>query len=1068
MALAGFDGETLRLSNIQTARPRLPAALPRPRLFALLDRGRRVVWVSGPPGAGKTTLVASYLGSRRMRSLWYQLDRGDTDIAAFFHHLAAAAGARRGRTPLPSMRPEDWLGLPLFARRWFEALYARLRPPFVLVLDDAHEVPGESLFHDAIREGVAALPDGARAIVISRSGPPPALTRLRASRAMTMIGADTLRLTLAETRGVARLLGHPRLSREAAGQLHVRTAGWAAGLILMLEGPSGATRSARSGGEIAGEALFDYFAGEILDATGPAARQVLLETAHLPAMTAQMAVELTGFAGAGEILAGLARRHYFTERRGHPENTYQYHPLFRDFLLARARDVLPATRLAEVRRRAAALLAGAGQVEAAAGLLRESGDAGALAGLIVSQAPALVAQGRMITLEEWTGWLPAGEAGRNGWLQYWLGVARVPFDPARGRRHLETAFRIFVAERVPAGLFAAWCWVVGSLLYEWSAFARLDPWIDMLEGLRREHPAPLSPELEASVAANTFYALMFRRPEDPAVRRCAERAVALSATSRDPDRRMLTAFLAATYYLWMGDIARAGIALGSLEELARAPGVSPLVRLTCKGVEAYHRWHVGAGEQALASASEGLEIARVTGVHLMDGLLLAQAVYAALTTGDLPAARGYLRTMSAAVGGSGSLHEGHHHFLAGWEALLGRDVPRALEHVRAALGLDSGAPYPQALNHLAMALVLHARGEHAEAAAHLDRARAAGRRMGSHMLDYACLLADAEMAVDRGEDEAGLRALGAAMSLGRRQGLVHAPWWRPSVMARLCARALEAGIEAEHVKDLIRRCDLFPERPPLEMEQWPWALRVHTLGGFRLVRDGAPLEFAGKVQQRPLGLLKAVAALGARGVAEEALADALWPEAEGDAARAALATTLHRLRRLLGDERAIRIAEGRASLDSRRLWLDSAAFEDLLDEAGSAERQAQRDRAAALTERALALYRGPFLHGERHAPWAVAARERLRSKFLRHTERLARHRADAGRWAEAADCYERGLEADDLAEELYRGLMQCHRALGRRAEALAVHERCRRALAAGLGVAPSPATEALRRALRSG
>jgi DNA-binding SARP family transcriptional activator len=98
----------------------------------------------------------------------------------------------------------------------------------------------------------------------------------------------------------------------------------------------------------------------------------------------------------------------------------------------------------------------------------------------------------------------------------------------------------------------------------------------------------------------------------------------------------------------------------------------------------------------------------------------------------------------------------------------------------------------------------------------------------------------------------------------------------------------------------------------------------------------------------------------------------------------------------------------------------------------------------------------------------VAPRERLRSKFLRHTARLASHLAAAQRWSEAAECYERGLEADDLAEELYRGLMECHRALGRRAEALAVYQRCRRALAAGLGVEPSPATEALHRALRIG
>ena len=50
------------------SRPRLHDSVPRERLFSRLDglRDLPVTLVAAPPGAGKTTLVASYLESRRL------------------------------------------------------------------------------------------------------------------------------------------------------------------------------------------------------------------------------------------------------------------------------------------------------------------------------------------------------------------------------------------------------------------------------------------------------------------------------------------------------------------------------------------------------------------------------------------------------------------------------------------------------------------------------------------------------------------------------------------------------------------------------------------------------------------------------------------------------------------------------------------------------------------------------------------------------------------------------------------------------------------------------------------
>ena len=94
------------------ARQALPAKLTRPtasgliqreRLFARLDRSlqSKVIWISGPGGAGKTSLVSSFIEARGLDCIWYQVDASDADLASFVHYLRLAARDYPGE-PLPA------------------------------------------------------------------------------------------------------------------------------------------------------------------------------------------------------------------------------------------------------------------------------------------------------------------------------------------------------------------------------------------------------------------------------------------------------------------------------------------------------------------------------------------------------------------------------------------------------------------------------------------------------------------------------------------------------------------------------------------------------------------------------------------------------------------------------------------------------------------------------------------------------------------------------------------------------------------------------------------------------
>jgi LuxR family transcriptional regulator, maltose regulon positive regulatory protein len=245
-------------------------------------------------------------------------------------------------------------------------------------------------------------------------------------------------------------------------------------------------------------------------------------------------------------------------------------------------------------------------------------------------------------------------------------------------------------------------------------------------------------------------------------------------------------------------------------------------------------------------------------------------------------------------------------------------------------------------------------------------------------------------------------------------------------------------------------------------------LRISVLGGFDLARDGEPLRFTGKAQQRPLDLLKALLAFGGDRVDSQQLMAALWPDADGSAAKTSFDTTLFRLRKLLDIDNAIVLAAGKLSLDHSLAWTDLWTFDTALADAERATDPHGTGKSAVDAARALlAAYRGPLLANEENA-WVVKPRDALRARFVRTLMRLGGELEQNGEWTEVVDIYRRGLEADNLSELLYRGLMRSLAAMGDQAEAVNAFRRCRELLSVVLGMKPSAETERLYREIIAG
>ena len=283
-------------------------------------------------------------------------------------------------------------------------------------------------------------------------------------------------------------------------------------------------------------------------------------------------------------------------------------------------------------------------------------------------------------------------------------------------------------------------------------------------------------------------------------------------------------------------------------------------------------------------------------------------------------------------------------------------------------------------------------------------------------------------------------------------------------------QSLLTAMESRDLVEVLRQNSLPFLAPLFDDQDDSPGIRVYTLGRFSLVKNEQAVDFPGRAKRKPMDLLKALIALGGRDVCQVKVAEILWPDADGDAAHRSLDTTLHRLRKLLDNDRAIMLREGKISLSNDCCWVDAWAFERvqgrlefILDQLFN--ENIDNQEVVKLANIALSMYKGPFLGVSSSESWAITYRERLRSKYIRLLRKVGRYYEANGKLDIALEAYLKGLEIDGLLEELYQRAMACYCGLELRAEALLCYQRCVMNLRAHLGIPPSPRTEQLHQQL---
>jgi DNA-binding SARP family transcriptional activator len=631
-------------------------------------------------------------------------------------------------------------------------------------------------------------------------------------------------------------------------------------------------------------------------------------------------------------------------------------------------------------------------------------------------------------------------------------------DPALAKSLLAQAHDAFVARGDTRGAMLAAAASIDCHYHEWADFAPLDRWIAVLERGLEGKAVLRSATEELRVRASLLLALLFRQPAHPELATHARAVASLLASeaiaAAPVNVRLSAASVLFNYYNWAtkGESADALIALALpwLDD----PQATPLNRVWFLVHLAFHEQITRQYAKARKRMAEAEAIAREHGLASVLFEIYHADVGAASAARDIAGAQIALEKLRSVLNPARRMDVAYfRHQEAAFLLISGR--PReAAEASRQAvdIGREAGMPTMQ-LPHLMMlgAHALLAAGRRDEALARYDEAIAQAAPVDMRTFSFHRDLARAHFALGAGDTVAALGVLRALFAACREAKFYGFMRQAPLGVSKLAALALAHGVEVEYVRTLVRMRGL--PAPSLDLAGWPWPLSIRTFGAFELRRHGEPVVSKGKAQKKPLELMKALIAHGARRVDAALLTGFLWPEAEGDDAKTSFDSTLYRLRKLVDVDGAIVLSEGKLSLDPASVWVDALALDALLDD----------DTVAAT--RALALARGDFLADEPASAWVVRARDRLKSRLLRAVIAEAETCEASGDYAGARTLYEAVLERDNLAEAVYRRLMVCQRELGDAAGAMLTYRRCRELLSIVLGRTPAAETEAIRRSL---
>ena len=1048
--------------------PRRPRALlRRDRLIDFIHEHieYKLILLSAAAGYGKTSLLIDYVHDTDLPVCWLSLDAHDAHPPTLIEYLLASIRQRFphfGRSIEEMLRsstapPED---VEPYVRLFIHEIEEHIQQYFVIVLDDYHEVI-ESEAVNAFVDGLLRyLPEHGHIILASRGIPRRLmLTRLAARQEVVGLGMEHLRFTGEEIYELVESLGRVHLTREQAELLAERAEGWITGILLAAQAHwTGATSDIL---ELSGarEPVFQYLAEQVLDRQPKPIQQFLLGSAILPEMSPPLCDALLGINNSAQLLRELAEENLFTFPLDAEQTWYQYHQLFREFLVARLEQEAPV-RYRQLCLRQAELMVHQGHwPEAIRGYLSARAHAQAADAIEIVAQEAFDTGNRQALLE-WISALPDAILTQHPRLLLFRGRIHSDMgDLPQAIAILARAYRAFTEQGDTVGAARALVQraTVERFRGRLEEAARISRAVlemvgdrDPLAAVQAHRNIGICHHLRGEFARGNeemLAALEIAQADGDDVRAgyiTSDLGVGeLSQGNLANAQRVFHQSL--LYWRRVGNLNELAIALQGLgvihhyqgqyaeaesrleESLAKARAAAD-VRVQAYTVTDQGDLYRDTGryDQAVETYREALELASASQTtHLMLYILAALSV-THTHRGDLAQARQIAaEALDQLAGGQMIYEEGLCRLALGLAALAQAALDKAESQLHRARELLERAAVKRDLARAALylAMAAHARGDGRQVARWLQDVAELSKELGTHQF----IVAEGPMVLPL-LDHIEERGIGGLDTL-----------------------RLRAEIE-----------ELFPSArtiPRLEMVATTVPLEFLGLDGGQVRKNGQPITDWEAAQARNLAFLFVS---HPEGLTRDRIIEMLWPDVNRAKGHSRFHSTLYRLREALFKEVVLH-SNGIYRLNPECSYrYDVAEFERLA-------KLAHEDGDAAHIARvqAIELYHSPFLETCDQS-WCDEIRGSLQTQMLQLLIDEADYCLEIHALYEAEIYYRRALTLDSFDERAHRGIMQCRALRDDRAGAIRQFNECARILAEELDVEPSPETYALYERIRSG